>query len=163
MNQLVLLSSLVLLFTFAIAGQNKNSSSKFSALLEKQLECKSELKAGHLLTELQKNGFTSKASYVVDSINYFGLLKPLKAWAFRPKAVFGWQEGYGKFFVRGPGTSPPEMIGIISSDSVAVTKAKLKRLGFEGLHVEESQFDLRGNINKSKRKFTEIACWRQNS
>lgn len=148
-----------LLFVVGTAGQSRGRLAKYSALLRTQIECRANPKAGALLLELQQKKIISSPYNVVDSVNYFSFNKPIELWGFKPKAVFGWQVGYPKFFTRGPGTSPPEMVGIVVSDSVTTVKDKLEKLGIGNLHIEESVFDLKGNNNESDKKFTEISCW----
>lgn len=111
------------------------------------------------MIELRRTGFISKTYMVFDTVSYFRLRRPLTVWNFAPVAVFGWQGGFEKFFARGPGTSPPEMIGIVVRDTVTAVNAKLEKLGVRGLHIEEADFDLSGRYYKSKSPLTEISCW----
>ena len=149
----------ILLFALSVAFGQVTSNSH---LFENELACKSDPKAGKLLLDLRKKGFIDGAYVVEDSVSYFKLKKPLSVWNFSPVAVFGFELGYSHIFVRGPGTAPPEMVGIVVREDVASVKAKLQSLGIENLEVEEHRYDFKGNVRNSGSPLTQIACWRQN-
>lgn len=148
----------LLVLTTGVFAQSNAQSKKYAGQLEQLLACKSNPKAGKFLIELRRTGFISKTYTVVDTISYFKLRRPLKVWSFTPVAVFGWEGGFEKFFDRGPGTSPPEMIGIVVRESVPAVKAELQKLGIENLNVEQAEFDLNGRSYHSKAPLTEISC-----
>jgi hypothetical protein len=130
--------TLIVVFLIVTAGvfaQNLTRSKKYAAQIAQQLACNANPKAGKLLIELQRTGFIGRTYTVVDTVSYFKLRRPLKVWSFAPVAVFGWEGGFEKFFERGPGTSPPEMIGIVVRESIPTVKAKLKTLGIQNLNV----------------------------
>jgi len=151
--------ALILLLFLAIAAQSNAQSTKYAAQLEQMLACKANPKPGKFLIGLQRNGFIGRTYTVVDTISYYKLRRPLKVWSFTPVAVLGWEGGYEKFFERGPGTSPPETIGIVVRESPADVKTKLQTLGIDNLHVEQAEFDLNGRSYHSKAPLTEISCW----
>jgi len=155
-------TTLIVLLSFAttagVLAQTNPQSKKYAKQLEQQLACKSNPKAGKFLIDLRRSGFISKTYMVMDTISYFKLRRPMKVWSFTPVAVFGWEGGYEKFFERGPGTSPPEMIGIVVRDSVADVKTELQKLGIENLEVEQAEFDLNGRSYHSKAPLTEVSC-----
>lgn len=68
------------------------------------------------------------------------------------------QDNFGKFFVRGPGTSPPEMIGIVVSEPVDKVKGKLSEIDLTSLDVDETVLDLNGDLANSSKRLTEITC-----
>ena len=151
--------ALILTILLATAGVFAQSSAKkYSAQIEQLMACKSNPKAGKFLIELRRTGYISTTYTVFDTISYFKLRRPLKVWNFSPVAVFGWQGGYEKFFERGPGTSPPEMIGIVVREALADVNAKLQKLGIGNLDVEQAEFDLNGRSYHSKAPLTEISC-----
>lgn len=131
----------------------------YPPLFENQLRCKSNPKAGKLLIDLRRRGFINRAYVVEDTVSYFKLNKPLRVLGFSPVGVFGFQKGYPRFFVRGPGTLPPETIGIVVRDDVANVKARLTKLGMSNLEVESHHYDLRGNVKETGNQLTQIACW----
>jgi len=150
--------TLVLVLFLGVATQITAQSTKYAAQLEQLMACKSNPKAGKFLIELRRTGYISTTYTVFDTISYFKLRRPLKVWNFSPVAVFGWQGGYEKFFERGPGTSPPEMIGIVVREALANVNAKLQKLGIGNLDVEQAEFDLNGRSYHSKAPLTEISC-----
>jgi len=151
--------ALMLVLLLASAGVfAQASANKYAVQLERLMACKENPKAGKFLIELRRTGFISKTYIVMDTISYFKLRRPLKVWSFAPVAVFGWQGGYEKFFDRGPGTSPPEMVGIVVRESLADVNAKLQKLGIGNLDVEEAESDLNGRSYHSKAPLTEISC-----
>jgi hypothetical protein len=149
---------LALILAVDAFAQSDARSKKYAGQLEKLLECKQNPKPGKFLIELRRTGFISRTYTVYDTISYFKLRRPLKVWTFSPVAVFGWQGGYEKFFDRGPGTSPPEMIGIVVRESIPDVKTELQKLGVEKLEVEQAEFDLNGRTYHSKAPLTEISC-----
>lgn len=155
--------SLIILLFFAVAtdvsAQKVTETRKYSSMLGKQLTCNSNPKAGKLLMELSRKRFISKTYVVQDSISYYRLKRPMSVLGFNPVAVFGFQQGYDNFFLRSPGTAPPEMVGIITRDSVSSAKTRLSKLGLKNVRVEEHLYNLAGNVNRSKKKFVEIMCW----
>jgi hypothetical protein len=150
--------TLILVLFLAVAAQSNAQSKKYAGQLEQLMACKSNPKAGKFLIELRRTGYISTTYTVFDTISYFKLRRPLKVWNFSPVAVFGWQGGFEKFFDRGPGTSPPEMIGIVVRESLADVNAKLQKLGIRNLDVEQAEFDLNGRSYHSKAPLTEISC-----
>ena len=149
----------LLIVASGVFAQRATQTKKYADQLEQMLACKANPKSGKFLIGLQRNGFIGKTYQVMDTVSYFKLRRPLKVWSFAPVAVFGWEAGYPKFFDRGPGTSPPEMIGIVVKESVPSVNAKLEKLGIQGLNVEKADFDLRGRSNDSNAPLTEISCW----
>ena len=152
---------IVILFLTSASGvfaQGNSRSKKYESQLEQMLTCKSNPKPGKFLIELHRTGFISRTYTVVDTISYFKLGRPIKVWDVSPVAVFGWQGGYEKFFERGPGTSPPEMIGIVVREPMGDVKTKLQKLGIENLVVEQAESDLNGRTYHSKAPLTEISC-----
>jgi hypothetical protein len=155
-------ATVTLLFLLIAIGcaqaQKSRVSGNAAVTFENQLKCKSNPKAGKILTTLRRQRFISKTYMVMDSVSYFRLHKPFRILGFNSLAVFGFQQGY-RMFERGPGTAPPEMIGIVVRESPKTVSMRLQKLGVRNLHVEEAELDLNGNLNKSKRKLTEISCW----
>ena len=149
---------LVILLAMSAGVLAQSGAKNYSSRLEQLMACKSSPKPGKFLIELRRTGFIAKTYVVMDTISYFKLRRPLKVWSFSPVAVFGWQGGFEKFFERGPGTSPPEMIGIVVRESLADVKPKLQKLGLENLNVEQAEFDLNGRSYHSKAPLTEISC-----
>ena len=158
MKSVTLILALLVATVAEVSAQSNAQSKKYAAQLEQMLACKSNPKPGKFLIELRRSGFISKTYTVVDTISYFKLRRPLKVWNFSPVAVFGWEGGYEKFFERGPGTSPPEMIGIVVRESVPDVKTRLQKLGIENLDVEKAESDLNGRSYHSKAPLTEISC-----
>ncbi len=148
----------LLVLDLSVDSQDKLSHDEFSARLEVQIQCVEGPKAGSLLSEFEEVGILSGALHVSDSVNYFSIRKSVRVWNFRPVAVFGWESGYPKLLTRGPGTLPPEEIGVVVLESTTKVKARLAKLGLENVQVRESQYDLKGNLNRSKTKYTEIYC-----
>ena len=161
MKSMTLIIVLFLATATGVIAQGNVQSKKYAGQLEQMLACKGNPKAGKFLLELRRTGFISTTYTVVDTISYFKLRKPIKVWSFTPVAVLGWEGGFEKFFARGPGTSPPETIGIVVKDSVPSVNAKLQKLGIQDLHIEEAEFDLNGRSNESKSPLTEISCWQR--
>ena len=158
MKSISLIMVLLLVMVAGVSAQGSTQSNKYTGRLEQYLACKANPKAGKFLIELHRTGFISKTYMVMDTISYYLLRRPLKVWNFTPVAVFGWEGGYEKFFDRSPGTSPPEMIGIVVRESVPDVKTKLQTLGIENLNVEQAEFDLNGRSYHSKASLTEISC-----
>ncbi|MEQ1761934.1 MAG: hypothetical protein ABL984_02185 [Pyrinomonadaceae bacterium] len=151
-----LLIAIALLFATAsmsVAGQ----SSSYSRSFESQLRCRTDPQAGKLLMDLQAAGYIDQTYIVEDTISYFKLLKPIVVLGFRPVAVFGFQEGYEKFFVRGLGTLPPEMIGIVVRGNQDSVKLRLRNLGIHNLEVEPHAYNTNGRTTRSG--LVSIACW----
>ncbi|MDI1243669.1 MAG: hypothetical protein PSX80_17295 [bacterium] len=151
-----LMLAITLLFATAsnsVAGQ----SSSHVRSLESQLRCRRDPEAGKLLVELRASGYIDRTYIVEDTISYFKLLKPLVVLGFRPVAVFGFQEGYEKFFERGPGTTPPEMIGIVVRGNQDSVKLRLRSLGIHNLEVEPHAYNTNGGAARSG--LVSIACW----
>jgi len=161
MKSITLIIMLFLATASGVIAQGIVQSKKYAGQLEQMLSCKTNPKAGKFLIELQRNGFIGRTYTVVDTISYFKLRKPLKVWNFTPVAVLGWEGGYAKFFARGPGTAPPETIGIVVKESVPAVNAKLQKLGIQDLNIEAAEFDLNGRSNESKSPLTEISCWQR--
>jgi len=149
----------ILIVASGVFAQRGTQTKTYTAQLEQMLSCKEHPRSGKFLIGLQRSGFIGKTYQVMDAVSYFKVRRPLKVWSFAPVAVFGWEAGYPKFFDRGPGTAPPEMIGIVVKESVPSVNAKLEKLGMKGLHVEKADFDLRGKPNDSDDQLTEISCW----
>ncbi len=135
----------------SVAGQS------YSRSFESQLRCSTDPEAGKLLIDLRGSGYIDRTYIVEDTISYFKLLKPLVVLGFRPVAVFGFQEGYEKFFERGPGTLPPEMIGIVVRGNQDSVKLRLRNLGIHNLEVEPHAYNTNGRSAKSG--LVSIACW----
>src|SRR5215204_5053984 len=149
----------LLIAACGVSAQRGTQTKKYTAQLEQMLSCKEHPRSGKFLIGLQRSGFIRKTYQVMDTVSYFKVRRPLKVWSFAPVAVFGWEAGYPKFFDRGPGTAPPEMIGIVVKESVPSVNAKLEKLGIQGLDVEKADLDLRGKSNDSNASLTEISCW----
>jgi hypothetical protein len=154
MRPLILVVAL-LLAPLPVAAQRDT----YARSVANQLQCKSNPKAGPLLLNLRRAKYIGSPYVVSDSVSFFRLNKPMNVLGFSPVAVFGFQQGYSRLFARGPGTAPPEMVGIIVRADVASVKARLEKLGINNLRVEEHEFDLRGNVRPSRQTLTEIACW----
>jgi len=107
--------------------------------------------------DLQAGGYIDQTYIVEDTISYFKLLKPLAVLGFRPVAVFGFQEGYENFFERGPGTLPPEMIGIVVRGNQDSVKLRLRKMGIHNLEVEPHAYNTNGRAAASG--LVSIACW----
>ena len=151
-----LMIAITLLFATAsnsVAGQ----SSSYSRSFESQLRCRTDPKAGKLLMDLRGGGYIDRTYIVEDTISYFKLLKPLVVLGFRPVAVFGFQEGYENFFERGPGTLPPDMIGIVVRGNQDSVKLRLRKMGIHNLEVEPHAYDPNGRAAESG--LVSIACW----
>ena len=151
-----LLIAVALLFSAAsssIAGQ----ASSYSRSFESQLRCRTDPGAGKLLMDLKDGGYIDRTYIVQDTISYFKLLKPLAVLGFRPVAVFGFQEGHDNFFERGPGTLPPEMVGIVVRGNQDSVKLRLRKLGIHNLEVEPHAYNTNGRASKSG--LVSIACW----
>ena len=154
------LAFVLLLGLIAVACAQKDPDPAIIAdMIGRQLACDSNPKAGKILMELHDQKKISGPYQVVDSVSYFTFREPIRLWGFEPLAVFGFEQGFPEFFTRSPGTSPPEMIGIIVNDSVDEASAKLKQLGLSNLRVEEHLFGLNGEINDPSQKLTEVMCW----
>ena len=151
-----LLIAIVFLFATAsnsVAGQSNSHSRSF----ESQLRCREDPAAGKLLMDLQAGGYIDRTYIVEDTISYFKLLRPLVVLGFRPVSVFGFQEGYENFFERGPGTLPPEMIGIVVRGNQDSVKLRLRNLGIHNLEVEPNAYNTNGRVARSG--LVSIACW----
>ena len=159
MRKLSLLVVLLLGLIAVACAQMEPDPSSMAGMIRRQLACDSNPKAGQLLIKLHDQKKISGPYVVMDSVSYFTLREPIRLWSFEPLAVFGFEQGYPEFFTRSPGTSPPEMIGIIVADSVPAAEAKLKELGLENLRVQEHPFDLNGEVNEASSKLTEVMCW----
>lgn len=109
--------------------------------------------------DLRKDGYIDRTYVVEDTISYFKLHKPLRVLGFNAVGVFGFQEGYEKFFERGPGTLPPEMIGIIVRGNQDSVKLRLRNLGIDNLEVEPHEYDINGRDRQRRSGSVSIACW----
>ena len=158
-TRLVLAIGIVLLVSVWALGQRSSLLAKYSRLIESELACRSNPKAGKLLLNLRRQGFINRTYVVEDSVSYFKLNRRLRVAGFSPVAVFGFEHRYPRFFVRGPGTAPPETIGIVVRGSIASVKAKLNKLGLENLETEEHTYDFRGNVKESGSGLIQIGCW----
>ena len=159
MNKLLLLSASASLAVLATVSFAQGPSLPRS--LESQLLCKADPKAGKLLMDMKQSGFIDRTYVVEDTISYFKLHKPMRVLGFNPVAVFGFQEGYEKFFERGPGTLPPEMIGIIVRGDQDSVKLRLRKMAIDNLEVEPHEYDLNTGNVRPKANLVSIACWAQ--
>jgi hypothetical protein len=73
--------------------------------------------------------------------------------------VFGFEQGYEKLFARGPGTLPPEMIGIVVRGNQNSVKLRLRNLGIDNLEVEPHEYDINGRDTVQRSSLVAIACW----
>jgi hypothetical protein len=138
-----------------VIGQSVSYSRSF----ESQLRCRANPQAGKLLTDLRTSGYIDRTYVVEDTISFFKLLKPLRILGFNPVAVFGFQQGYEKLFARGPGTLPPEMIGIVVRGNQDNVKLRLRNLGIDNLEVEPHEYDINGRHKVKRSGLVAIACW----
>ncbi len=145
----------LLMISLKSFGQGSN----YSASLEKQLRCRTNPEAGKLLLSFRDAGYIKRTYVIQDTISYFRLLKPVRILGFNPVAVFGFQQGFEKFFVRAPGISPPEMIGIVVRGNQDAVKLRLRKLGIDNLEVEPHIYDLSGEVKTRGSGLVAIACW----
>jgi hypothetical protein len=132
---------------------------QYAKSFDSQLRCKTSPKAGQLLIDMQRSGFIRQTYVVEDTISYFKLYKPLRVLGFNAVAVFGFEGGYEKFFKRGPGTLPPEMIGIVVRGTQDGIKLRLRKMGIDNLEVEPHEYDINGHAKVRRSGLVSIACW----
>ncbi|HUR98306.1 MAG TPA: hypothetical protein VMZ26_09610 [Pyrinomonadaceae bacterium] len=155
-KSILILILFVFLATSVISfGQGSSHARSF----ESRLRCKSDPQAAKLLMDMRRDGFINRPYVVEDSVSYFKLLRPIKVLGFNPYAVFGFQQGYPKFFERGPGTAPPEMIGIVVRGNQSSIKLKLRNMGIDNLEVEPRELDANKTDRAWGRNLVSIACW----
>src|SRR5687768_15906316 len=66
------------------------TNDKFSTALESQLSCKNAPEPAKAIGALQRAGMLERRSYfVIDSVNYFRVRRPLTVWGFKVVSVFG--------------------------------------------------------------------------
>lgn len=147
----------IVLLVASVPGLGQRLS--YSKMFDDQLRCRANPEAGKLLTDLRKDGYIDRTYVVEDTISYFKLHKPLRVLGFNPVAVFGFQEGYQKFFERGPGTLPPEMIGIVVRGNQDAVKLRLRNMGIDNLEIEPHDYDLTGRTKPRGSGLVSIACW----
>jgi len=129
----------------------------FQKSLEDQLSCVGNLEPAKAIKALQTRSIISKERYLVfDSWNYFRTRKPLKVWGLQASAVFGF-EMYSDFFARGPGTAPPNTIGVVVKSSPEKVKSSLPQDIISKMYIERSAFDQHGEVTDSS-ELTEISC-----
>lgn len=97
---------------------------------------------------VQKELISLKPYKVEDSINYFRvkIFKPLSAFGMPVQAVFGWSETQ-MIFVRGPGTSPPEIYGILVNEGIGDVQATLNSVGAT-----------KAKVSRVEKSITAITC-----
>ncbi len=135
------------------------TNAKFSAALESQLSCKETPKPAKAIRALQRTGMIERRSYfIIDSVNYFHVRRPLTVWSFKVVSVFGFDFFNQRIFERGPGTAPPTTLGVVVPVSEANVKAKLLNLGLDHISVQRAEeLDFDSKRTKSS-VLTEISC-----
>ena len=154
--KITMIISLVLL-TASVATFGQRPS--YARQLETQLRCKADPQAAKLMMEMLRSGSLRGPYVVEDSVSYFKLVKPLRVWNFNVVGVFGYQQGYPEFFARGPGTSPPEMIGIVVRGNQNAVKLSLRNRGIDNLEVEPHEYNLNNGNTYARSGLVAIACW----
>jgi hypothetical protein len=149
----------LLLIVLVLLTASTVSSAQYARSLDDQLRCKTNPHAGKLLMDMQRSGFIRQTYVVEDTISYFKLYKPVRVLGFSAVAVFGFEEGFEKFFERGPGTLPPEMIGIVVRGTQDGIKLRLRKLGIDNLEVEPHEYDINGHAKVRRSGLVSIACW----
>ena len=134
------------------------TNDKFSSALESQLSCKNAPEPAKAIGALQRAEMIERRSYfVIDSVNYFRVRRPLTVWGFKVVSVFGFAFS-PRIFDRGPGTAPPLTLGVVIPDSEANVKAKLLGLGLEHISVQRAaELDFDSKRTKAT-VLTEISC-----
>ena len=158
-SRLIIVVAILLLAFVSTFGQRANLGRTYSRSLESQLRCKAKPQAAKFLLDLRRDGFINQPYVVEDSISYFKLLKPLRVLGFSPIGVFGYQACYLKFFERGPGTAPPEMIGIVVRANQDAVKLRLRNLGIDNLEVEPHEWDINRRTKLTRASQVSIGCW----
>lgn len=97
---------------------------------------------------VQQEIISLKPFKVEDSVNYFRvkMFKPATAFGMRVQVVFGWSENQ-MFFVRSPGTAPPEHYGVIVDEGIGNVQSTLNSVGAK-----------KARVSRIDRSTTAITC-----
>lgn len=134
---------------------------KYSSALESQIKCEQVIEPAKAIRSLQTSGILEKNGYGFDSVSYFKANKILTVFGFKVISVFGFEINQQSIFPRGPGTAPPEHIGVVVSNSLSEVKSQISNLGIKKATVETAEtFDLPNGSNKLSA--TKITCYKDN-